>query len=1025
MFRLFTLIVVSICTLAAKAQNVSNVGKEFWLGYGYSWNFTSEAPLNTQELVLYISTTAAANVTVSVANTTWSQTVAIPANTVNASILIPKTGTADARIFNEGLTDRGIHIVSDTPVVVYAHMYNGMISAATMLLPVECYGYKYFSLNYSQSQSGSSPPNPPVNTTQNGPDWYSWFYIIAAEDNTRIEITPADTTRNGWLPTQTYTVNLNKGQLYTVMGKMSSGNLDWQASKDLTGSKVLSVPGADGLCHPVAFYSGSSGIRLCKNDGGENMQQQVFPTQAWGTRYLTYHTLNNTNTDINDPFKNFYRIAVTDPTTVVKRNGVPLTGLIRNFYYEILDSTGGDYIEADKPILVAQYTPGGNRCYQASSFAYGDPEMFYLSPVEQGKKDILFYATRNMNIDYNYLNVIVPTAGIASLRLDGTAFDPLNIRTHPNNPNYTVAVARVFGAAAQHRLTCDSAFTGTMYGLGYFESYGYNVGAYINNLNAYLDIRNTLNTSGAVDSFTCPKSPVRFFAKIAYPATSIHWKLSQVPGLFPNTDSIISSPVPVRTESINGRTYYVYTLQQDFTFANPGTYTIPVSYGATVIENCNQTENVFLQVKVKPGPVSDFSFTNLCFRDTVRFTGTPTPGIFNLVNYRWDFLHDLSFQTGLTAKKLYPATGNYDVRFRVYADNGCVGDTTKTIAITSGTIPALNFTVTGKPCEDSVLTFTSSIPPNISNPATWYWDFGDGQTASSGTSATATHAYNPAATNLLVKHLVTLTTGCSPDTARITIPVIHANPVASFTIDSDTLCTKKPVLLNSAATNIAVWNWSFGDGAGTQVPPLSHIYNTAGNYTIGLVVTDNNGCGSAAVTQPVTINASPAISAGPDKFFSMGGSVTIDASITNPADYSFVWTPASFLSSSTILNPVASPGASTTYTITAMHLTNFCIAKDDVVITPVSKLYIPNAFTPNNDGKNDKWRIPGLALYPQARVTIFNRGGQKIFESNTYMSNPWDGTFQGQLQPSAAYVYMIELNDTQKQLLKGTVLIIR
>src|SRR5690348_16940474 len=100
------------------AQDKSNRGKEFWLGYGYSWNFTSEAPLNNQELVLYLSADAPATVTVSVANSGWSQTVNIPANTVDASILIPKTGAADARILNEGLTNHAIHIVSDTPIVV-------------------------------------------------------------------------------------------------------------------------------------------------------------------------------------------------------------------------------------------------------------------------------------------------------------------------------------------------------------------------------------------------------------------------------------------------------------------------------------------------------------------------------------------------------------------------------------------------------------------------------------------------------------------------------------------------------------------------------------------------------------------------------------------------------------------------------------------------------------------------------------------------------------------------------------------
>ncbi len=125
--RLLLLLLCCTSLFGAKAQNKSNKGKEFWLGYGYCWNFTSEAPLNTQELVLYLSAEAPAVVTVSIANTSWSQTVNIPANTVDASILIPKSGTNDARILSDGLSTRGIHIVSDVPVVVYAHTYNGMI----------------------------------------------------------------------------------------------------------------------------------------------------------------------------------------------------------------------------------------------------------------------------------------------------------------------------------------------------------------------------------------------------------------------------------------------------------------------------------------------------------------------------------------------------------------------------------------------------------------------------------------------------------------------------------------------------------------------------------------------------------------------------------------------------------------------------------------------------------------------------------------------------------------------------------
>lgn len=1022
--RLLLLLLCCTSLFGATAQDKSNKGKEFWLGYGYCWNFTSEAPLNTQELVLYLSAEAPATVTVSIANTSWSQTVNIPANTVDASILIPKTGADDARIFVEGQTNRAIHIVSDTPIVVYAHTYNGMISAATMLMPVETYGFLYYSLNYSQAQSGSSPPLPPINTTQNGPDWYSWFYVIASEDNTRLQITPADTTRNGWLPNQTYTVNLNKGEIYTVMGKLGSGNLDWAASKDMTGSKVVAVQGADGNCHPFALFSGSSGIRLCKNDGGENMQQQVFPTQAWGTRYLTYHTLNNTATDINDPFKNFYRVAVADPTTIVKRNGVPLTGLTRNFYYEFLDSTGGDYIEADKPVLVAQYTPGGNRCYLASQFAYGDPEMFYLSPVEQGKKDVLFYATRKQNIDYNYLNVIVPTAGLGSLRLDGNPFDPVNIKTHPNNPAFSVAVARITGAAAQHRLVCDSTFTATVYGLGFFESYGYNVGTNINNLNNYSAIRNTLNSSGNIDTFTCKNTPVRLFVKLAYPATSIRWRFSQVSGITPNADSVINSPVLLNTESINGRTYYVYSLQQDFTFAAPGTYIIPVSYTAALIPNCNQTEYATVTVLVKQGPKADFTFSSACPNQSITFTGASTTTGFNMAGYLWNF-PDGTTQTTVNASKAFPAIGTYNVRYRIYADNGCIGDTTKPVSV--GNPVSLSVQASGKACADSLFTFTSSIPANSANPPSWYWDFGDGNNTVISSGNTATHGYAANAGPIQVRHAVGFSTGCGTDTVLYSIPVIHANPVASFSFVADTLCELKPVQFNATLTGISSWAWNFGDGTSTAAPPLTHTFGKPGSYPVTLIVQDVNGCGSQPAVNTVIINPMPDIDAGPDKFFRIGSSVTLDASISNPGNYDFVWTPGTYLNTTTLLNPTALTDRRMTYYITATDKATHCANTDSMVIKPISIVQVPNAFTPNNDGKNDLFRVLGTELVTRFNLRIFDRYGQLVFETND-KGQGWDGKRKGTDLPTGGFVYILTYsapNYPAAQVEKGSFILIR
>src|SRR4029077_1197862 len=150
--------------------------------------------------------------------------------------------------------------------------------------------------------------------------------------------------------------------------------------------------------------------------------------------------------------------------------------------------------------------------------------------------------SRKSAIDYVYVNIHVPTIALGSLRVDGAVVPASQIIAHPNLPSYSVALARFIGPAAQHRIVCDSTFTATVYGLGNFESYGYNVGTLINNLNYYSAIKNTNNSNGQTDTFNCRNTPVRLFVKVAYPATSITWRLSQVAGIFPNTDSIINNP---------------------------------------------------------------------------------------------------------------------------------------------------------------------------------------------------------------------------------------------------------------------------------------------------------------------------------------------------------------------------------------------------------------------------------------------------------------------------------------------------
>ncbi|MFW6009559.1 MAG: gliding motility-associated C-terminal domain-containing protein [archaeon] len=92
---------------------------------------------------------------------------------------------------------------------------------------------------------------------------------------------------------------------------------------------------------------------------------------------------------------------------------------------------------------------------------------------------------------------------------------------------------------------------------------------------------------------------------------------------------------------------------------------------------------------------------------------------------------------------------------------------------------------------------------------------------------------------------------------------------------------------------------------------------------------------------------------------------------------------------------------------------NGCKTKKDFILN--NKLFhclnIPNAFSPNNDGINDKWIIKNLNLfYPECKVKIFNRWGELIYESVGY-NEPWDGKYKDNKCPIDSYHYIIETKD--------------
>ena len=110
------------------------------------------------------------------------------------------------------------------------------------------------------------------------------------------------------------------------------------------------------------------------------------------------------------------------------------------------------------------------------------------------------------------------------------------------------------------------------------------------------------------------------------------------------------------------------------------------------------------------------------------------------------------------------------------------------------------------------------------------------------------------------------------------------------------------------------------------------------------------------------------------------------------------------------------------YTLTVTASGN-CKASDDVLVKILKAPRIPNTFSPNGDGINDKWVIKYLDTYPGGTVEIFNRYGQLIFRSVGY-GVPWDGTVNGKQVPIGTYYYIVDPKNGRK-IMSGYVDVIR
>ena len=812
---------VSMLCLSAQnwvyAQSVSNEGQEFWSVFP---THVPNKPNQLANISIFITGKLASSGTVSVNG--FSQKFTVTANTVT-EVQVPRASayindTESGRV----LPNRAIHIVVDTGqpnVVVYAHIFAGARSAASLILPIKALGQQYFSMNYTQTSLSNEGKN--------------FITIVASEANTKVFIKQGNTN----LVAGGVTLK-NVGDVY-----------EYLSYSDLTGVSV-SVDSLTSGCKRFAMFSGSSGAFIndptCYPGSQDPLYQQDYPIESWGRTYgfIPFSTIPpGGRTATERTLGQYVRVVAQSDNTNVQINGTTVATLNTGSFYTTPNPLNQPAsISADKPISVAQYALTAGCSNTNGVQVPGDPDMVILNPIEYSIKNITVYSSTRENITEQYINVLIKTAAAASFRINGVAplisFTPL-----AQLPGYSYLQLNLNGYRTNNfNLTADDGFNAIAYGFGDVESYSYSAGT---------NLATTL-TANAVD----PVSNLQITSACVYdeyflqltlnvPTKHIEWTITPS-----KTPVIVQNNPVVRDTIINNTQYYVYKLPKPDIFKKAGNYTVdikadlPPSTGG-----CTLGDQLFtFPFTVYSAPITAFTApASICAGDSVSFIDKSTDSSKTVKSWIWKF-GDGSTSTLQNPTHTYTTPGLDTISLTAISESGC--QTTKQQTIRINNLPNAVFTYTNSVFKDFSVFLKDASTIAAGKIVQWNWDFGDGKTENHTDAKIFEHVYAAAGT-YQVKLTLVSDFGC---TSVITQSVI-AKPGLKPDFKLPDVCKTDlssqftDLTADTVATGVTLtYLWSFDDAEATASNPNTltlknptHRFLQAQVYHVTETVTANDG----------------------------------------------------------------------------------------------------------------------------------------------------------------------------------------
>jgi gliding motility-associated-like protein len=311
---------------------------------------------------------------------------------------------------------------------------------------------------------------------------------------------------------------------------------------------------------------------------------------------------------------------------------------------------------------------------------------------------------------------------------------------------------------------------------------------------------------------------------------------------------------------------------------------------------------------------------------------------------------------------------------------------------------------------------------NLAGPVNWLWDFGDGTTS---TVRNPLHSFIPR--NQVYKVTVTIQSlaGCGKRSYSQVIAPVSVVAKAGFSFNA--VCDSGYVkFTNQTAVypdTPVQYVWEFDDGSTSTDRDPVHTYAGNGVYNVKLKISTGGGCTDDSISIPVNLQLLD-IHGSPPQTIDEGETVQI---YVTGGGSRFEWSPATWLSNPNSQSPFAKPLEDITYAVTAYNDAG-CKDQDSVTIhvNPLKDIFIPTAFTPNNDGVNDNITAAVSYKLDLLEFSILNRWGQVVFTSKEKWK-AWDGTINGRPQPTDSYIWIVRVKDRSGKLIvkKGSFLLIR